>query len=112
MRRTWMYAIAVCLIMLHCRGEQPQSLASGEEDLLVETTALLSLAAQQQAGDSESLSARQDSIFSSLGLSREDYHHLVEKVSQTPEQWLPVWERIAQRIELMAEERPDQNAGQ
>ncbi len=109
---TGMCAIALCLLLAHCQGEQPEGLAPGEEDLLVETTALLSLATQQLAGDSESLSARQDSIFSSLGLNRDDYHRLIEKVSRTPERWMPVWERIAQRIEGMAEDRPDQSAGQ
>ena len=91
-------------LLIQCRGEKPKGLTSHEEDLLVRTTAALSLASQEYAGDPEGLTARQDSIFSSLGLSREDYQRLVEKMGQRPERWLEVWERIAKRIEASSGE--------
>jgi hypothetical protein len=88
-----------CSLLLHCQGEKPDGLTPDEMDLLVETTALLSVAAQQHAGDAAILTVRQDSIFASLGLRRDDYRLLVEKMAQKPERWLEIWERIAERIE-------------
>jgi hypothetical protein len=110
--------LLLCLLLscllLHCQGDRPENLTPGEEELLVETTTLLSLAAQEyviepaqkHARDSEVLTARQDSIFSSQGLDREGYFRLVEKMNHTPERWVVVWERIAKRIEEFSGENP------
>jgi len=92
-------SLLLCVFLIHCQKDKPEGLTPEEEDLLVETTALLSIAAQRHAGDADRLTARQDSIFSSLGLQREDYHRLVEEMARRPEEWLGVWERIAERIE-------------
>jgi hypothetical protein len=88
-----------CSLLIHCKGHEPEDLTPKEEDLLVKTTALLSLAAQEYAEHPDGLTARQDSIFSSLGLERDDYHRLIEKLGQRPERWLEVWERIVKQIE-------------
>lgn len=88
-----------CPLLLHCQGDEPEGLTPDETDLLVESTVLLSIAAQRHAGDAAMLTARQDSIFASLGLRRDDYRRLVEKMARRPERWLEVWERIAERIE-------------
>ena len=97
--------LILCLLIFNCHGESPQGLTPEEEDLLVEATALLSLAAQEHSGNIDILTVRQDSIFSSLGTRREDYHQLVEKMSQRPERWLEVWERIAEGIEEYSGEK-------
>jgi hypothetical protein len=99
LRLLFLGLLLLSVLLIHCQKKEPEDLSPKEEDLLVETTALLSLAAQELAGDSEHLTARQDSIFSSLGTTREEYHRLVEKMGQNPEGWLEVWERIAKRIE-------------
>jgi len=107
----WLCLLLLCslplyLFLFHCQGDEPEGPTPDEEDLLVETTALLSIAAQQHAGDADILTARQDSIFSSLGLNREDYHRLVDKMGQRPERWLEVWARIAERVEESSREVP------
>jgi hypothetical protein len=110
-RRQFSALLLLCLLLLNCQGDEPEGLTQEEENLLVETTVRLSIAAQQHAGEADVLSAQQDSIFSSLGLEREDYHCLVEKMGQRPEGWLEVWERIAERIEEASGDKRDAAAG-
>lgn len=62
----------------------------------------LSLVAEQYISQPDSLQAKQDSIFKTEGITREQFDSFREATDQTPEEWKDIWKTIVAKLDSIA----------